>query len=240
MEAVGSAAQTRQNVRSIVATFVVASSIATSFGQEPAPAPSADSTVAASEPAIPSPDALVTVLRLLRANTEIHLRMLEPVASNTHRRGDRFKLEVAEVVELDGDIVIPAGTPAEGEVIHAAKATVTGRAGELILVVRFLNAGGQQVMLRAFSAGTGEDRADLALGLGVFGGIPALFVTGKDVVIPAGADVFAKVRSDTSLRALLGVKPAQEAPTEIAVEPDTENEPNAQDTEINNDEQREQ
>jgi hypothetical protein len=234
MQAVGSAAQSRRNIHGIVATLLLAAFPVSTFGQE-TPAPVAD----AASPSEPPPvvtDPLATVLHLLQANTEVHLRMLETVASNTHRRGDRFKLEVAEVVQLDGDVVIPAGTPAEGEVIHAAKAGMSGRAGELILAVRFLNADGQRVLLRASSAGTGENRLDLATGLGVLGGIPALFVTGKEIVIPEGADIYAKVRSDTSLHAILGVQPVQEAPAAIEVDRDTDNEPHAEATEINNDE----
>lgn len=215
MGAAGSAAQEQRSARGMVALIaVVMFSAFAAFGQE-SPAPSADPSSSPSSDAAP-------VLRLLPANTEIHLRMLESVGSATHRRGDRFKLEVADVVELDGDVIIPAGTPAQGEVIHAAKAGMSGRAGELILVVRFLNAGDQWVSLRSFSAGSGEDRYDLAAGLAVLGGIPALFVNGKNLVIPAGSDVFAKVRADTSLRAILGVEPVQEAPAAIEVEADTD------------------
>ena len=177
MGAAGSAAQEQRSTQGMAACIAVATlSAFAAFGQE-LPAPSADPSSSPSSDAPP-------VLRLLPANTEIHLRMLESVGSATHRRGDRFKLEVADVIALDGQVIIPAGTPAQGEVIHAAKAGMGGRAGELILVVRFLNAGDQWVSLRSFSAGSGEDRYDLAEGLAVLGGIPSLFVSGKDFEIP--------------------------------------------------------
>src|SRR5688572_8300007 len=114
--------------------------------------------------------------RVLASGTEVHLRLLEPVASHTHRRGDRFKLEVAELIAVDGEVIVPAGSPAIGEVIHAAKPGASGKAGELILVVRGLRAGDHQVKLRSFTAGNGENRYGLATGLGVTLGIPALFV----------------------------------------------------------------
>ena len=38
--------------------------------------------------------------RVLAAETEVHLRLLEPIASNTHKHGDRFKLEVVEPVVI--------------------------------------------------------------------------------------------------------------------------------------------
>ncbi len=147
--------------------------------------------------------------RVLAAGTQVHLRLLEPVASHTHRRGDRFKLEVAELIAVDGEVIVPAGSPAVGEVIHAAKPGASGKAGELILVVRRLQAGDHEVKLRSFTAGNGADRYALATGLGVTLGIPALFVVGKNLILPAGTDVYAKVTADTPLPSVLGTETAE-------------------------------
>jgi len=138
---------------------------------------------------------------LLRADREVHLRLLESIASNTHKHGDRFALEVIEPVTVDGAIVIPAGAKGEGEVVHAAKSGFGGRGGELILASRFVRVGDQQIKLRSFSAGSGNDRVNLALGLSyVFVGI---FVTGKEISLSANTNVFAKVAVDTSLPSFL-------------------------------------
>ena len=124
MGAAGSAAQEQRSTQGMAACIAVATlSAFAAFGQE-LPAPSADPSSSPSSDAPP-------VLRLLPANTEIHLRMLESVGSATHRRGDRFKLEVADVVALDGQVIIPAGTPAQGEVIHAASTSRRSPAGAL-------------------------------------------------------------------------------------------------------------
>jgi hypothetical protein len=139
---------------------------------------------------------------LLRAGTELRLRLLEAVASNTHRRGDRFKLQVADALRIGDVEVIPQGALGEGEVIHAAKAGMAGRAGELILTARFVQVNDTQIKLRAFSAGTGQDRYNLAAGLGVTLGLPALFVSGKNLVVPQGTDVFARVAVDVPLSSL--------------------------------------
>ena len=157
----------------------------------------------------------------LPADTEIHLRLLETVASNTHKRGDRFKLDVAEMVTVGDSLIIPAGSPAEGEVVHAAKPGMAGRAGELILAVRFLRAGDQRVKLRSFTAGTGENRLNLATGLSMSLGIPGLFVVGKNIVVPAGTDVFAKVAAATPLTSVLEMGAADVLPA-ISVELPTE------------------
>jgi len=161
---------------------------------------------------------------LLKADTEIHLRLLAPVASNTHKRGERFPLEVAEPVMVDGAIVIPAGAQGEGEVVHAAKSGFGGRAGELILVSRLLHVGDQTVKLRSFSAGNGADRVNLALGLSFV--VVGLFVNGKDIALPAGTNVFAKVATDHSLPALAPGPAPVEAPSTLPDDEETVTETN--------------
>lgn len=165
----------------------------------------------------PQPERLYT----LAAGTEVHLRLLETVASHTHKRGDRFKLEVAQPIAIDESIVVPAGSPAIGEVVHAAKPGMSGKAGELILATRALSIGEHEVKLRSFTAGNGENRLALATGLGVTLGIPALFVVGKNLVLPAGTDVYAKVTADTVLPSVLEVgtgEVSQPAITESSTE----------------------
>jgi hypothetical protein len=149
---------------------------------------------------------------LLKADTEVPLRLLAPVASNTHKRGDRFALEVARPVMVDGAIVVPAGAQGEGEVVHAAKGGFGGRAGELILVSRFVRVGDQTIKLRSFSAGNGEDRVNLAMGLSMV--MVGIFVSGKEIALPAGTNVFAKVAADQLLPATLATGPGSvDAPT---------------------------
>lgn len=153
----------------------------------------------------------VPATRVLPADTEIHLRLLEPVASNTHTHGDRFKLEVVDPVIVDGAVVIPAGAACVGEVVHGAKAGFGGRAGELILASRFVRVGDQEIKLRSFAASNGSDRVNLAMGLSfVFVG---LFVQGKNIVVPAGTDVYAKIAADSELPVTSLV--STEATTEI-------------------------
>lgn len=133
----------------------------------------------------------------LAPNTEVHLRLLVPVASNTHKHGDHFPLEVVDPVVVDGTTIIPAGAQGEGEVVHASKAGIGGRAGELILVSRFVKVGDHTIRLRSFSAGNGQDRVNLAFGVGAAVGLVAVFIQGKNIVLPAGTDVYAKVAADT-------------------------------------------
>lgn len=167
--------------------------------------------------ATPEPSASVVA-----ANTEVHLRLLEPVASNTHKHGDHFALEVVDPVLVNGNLLIPAGAQGEGEVVHAAKGGFGGKAGELILVSRFVRVGDQVVKLRSFSVGNGKDRGDLAFGLSLV--LVGLFVTGQNIVLPAGTDVFAKVAEDSLLPALSVAQPqtAESNPSSNADQHSTE------------------
>jgi hypothetical protein len=134
---------------------------------------------------------------MLAADTEVHLRLLAPVASNTHKHGDHFPLEVVDPVVVEGVTIIPAGARGEGEVVHAQKAGFGGRGGELILASRFVNVGDQTIKLHSFSAGKGNDRVNLALGLSF--AVVGIFVTGKNITLPAGTDVYAKTATDNPL-----------------------------------------
>jgi hypothetical protein len=160
-------------------------------------------------PDLPTTDlpTVATLTRLLPAETEIHLRLLEAVASNTHKHGDRFKLEVADPVIVDGQVLIPAGTACVGEVVHAAKAGFGGKAGELILASRFVRLGDREVKLRSFSASNGHDRVNLALGLSFV--LVGLFVEGNNIALPEGTDVFARIAADSELAVVPSV-PTQE------------------------------
>lgn len=179
---------------------------------------------------VASADVASSSALLLPADTEIHLQLLEPVASNSHKHGDKFALQVTSPVLVDGVVVIPSGARGEGQVVHAAKGGFGGRAGELILASRSVSVGEQTVKLRSFSAGNGQDRVNLALGLSFV--VVGMFVTGKDISLPAGTEVFAKVATDTML-----------PPTPAAASQDIDSQSLTTDlpsTEINDNEQSQQ
>jgi len=135
----------------------------------------------------------------LPSNTDIHLHITQSVASNTYKRGQHFGIETAEPVIVDGVEIIAKGVHGEGEVIHAEKASMGGRAGELILTARFLRVGDTEIKLKSFTVGVGQNRINLAAAVGMSVGLPGLFITGKNIVVPAGTDVSAKVATDVFL-----------------------------------------
>ena len=116
--------------------------------------------------------------------------------------GDTFALRLAEPIVVDGKVVLPAGIPGRGEVIHAAKAGWGGRAGELILAARYLDCGGLHIPLGHFHFGkAGEDRAETALGVGLVVPLASFLIAGGEVVISPGVRANAKVTAEVDLPA---------------------------------------
>lgn len=136
------------------------------------------------------------------AMTVIDLRILDHLNSKTSHVGDRFMIEVAQPVSIDGAIAIPAGAKGMGEVIHAARARAAGKAGELILAARYVDVQGTQIPLRSFQFGrSGKNYRDEAFAVGVIAGPLAYFIVGGEVEVPVGTLVNAKVAADASLSA---------------------------------------
>jgi len=134
----------------------------------------------------------------LPAGTEVHLQMVDDVASNTHKRGDHFNLTVVDPVIVGGREWIPAGAPAVGEVIEAHKSSGGGSPGRLILAARFVIANNSKIALRSFTAGAGQDRSRESMAVGTVIGPFGFFVTGKNMIVPKGTHVIAKVATDAS------------------------------------------
>jgi hypothetical protein len=124
---------------------------------------------------------------ILPARTPIRLTLTNPVGSKTAIPGEQFPLTVSEDIKIEGTIVIPQGTPAIGEVIHAQKAKGFGKAGELLLTIRYIDLNGMKIKMRAFQPLQGNNKSSTAMAVssipyvGVFAG----FVQGDDIQMPA-------------------------------------------------------
>jgi hypothetical protein len=133
----------------------------------------------------------------LAAATPIELEIAEPLSSKTSKIDAMFAIRVLSPVLIDGRIVIPAGTPGQGQVVHAAKATGLGKAGELILAARFIDCAGTHIALRGFRLdGAGRDHSGKLIAATAVGGvlaIPLMFVSGGQSIVPAGAHATAKL-----------------------------------------------
>lgn len=131
------------------------------------------------------------------AGTYVDFEILDPLNSKLSKPGDRFRIRTTVPLGANGAVVVPAGAPGEGEVIHAARARAAGKAGELILAARFIDHQGQRIALRSFRfAQVGESRTDQAIIVGMVAVPVVLFMAGSEVDVPVGVRGQAKLVAD--------------------------------------------
>ena len=179
-------------------SIVIASLILAAAGQTVAPA-----QTATLQPALVAPIQPVTTTNaMLRVGTEVPVRLLEELTTKGKklRVGNRFKLETSEPVVVNGVTVIPAGSPAVGEITDVINKGMWGKSGKLNARVLYVSVNGRQIRL------TGQfDDKGVAGGVGaaavsaiVF--LPAgFFMTGTSAKVPAGTVIKAFIDEDVPL-----------------------------------------
>jgi hypothetical protein len=170
-----------------------------------------------------APDAAV-----LRAGTSVPLKMAEALTTNGKKLkvGQRFQLETAEPITVNGMTVIPAGSPATGEVTEVRNKGMWGKSGRINARVLFVRANGRQIRM----SGQLDDKGTTGTA-GVVGAIAVIpvagfFVTGTSANIPLGAPVTGFIDEDVPVAFADGapkpmvvapVAPAQvEAPLKVS------------------------
>jgi hypothetical protein len=158
------------------------------------------------------------------ALTPVAIRIEQEISSSRHKPGERFAIVVAEHVKIGEVVVIPAGSPGEGEVIHAARHGAGGKAGELILAARYVRVGDIEVRLRSFALGAvGKDRSEGALATSFVAGPFAMFVKGGAIVVPAATIGVAKTALEFKLPATVSLPPEFQADDNKGEEDESEN-----------------
>jgi hypothetical protein len=158
----------------------------------------------------PSPKAAVTAeasvdmpmntqVAVLPARTPVKFALSGPVSSKTAVAGEQFKLVVVADIAQNGVVLIPKGTQAVGEVIHASKAGGLGKAGELLVTVRYIDLNGQKIKMRSFQPFQGNNQSSSVAAmssvpyLGLFAG----FIQGGNIEMPAQTLVQALIATET-------------------------------------------
>lgn len=155
---------------------------------------------------------------MLRTGLAIPMRTLVELTTlkKTLAVGQRVPLEVAEPVMLNGQTVIPAGTPGMGEITSVRNKGMWGKSGAFAGRVVFIRVNDREIrMSGAFddkgSAGGGAAVAASAL---VF--LPAgFFMTGTSAKMPIGAPVKAFLAEDVPV--VLASAPASPAPLQAVM-----------------------
>lgn len=144
----------------------------------------------------------------LAAGTAVELEIVQGVGSRTSRTGENFPIRLTRELTVDGRLVAPAGSAGLGEVVHAARSGMSGRAGELILAVRWLEVNGRRIPLRRLRYGPSQGSdASGAVGIGnvvaaaalPLASVIGLFIHGGEISIPAGTQVQAQIATAVQL-----------------------------------------
>jgi len=159
--------------------------------------PGTAASVPPDRPAAPAPSAAPDgAATALPAGMPVTIELGESLASSTHKRGDVFPIVLVEPLLLDGIERVAAGTRGTGQVVHAAPARGGGAPGELIIAARTLETPTGPLPLRGFKVGaSGDDNSGMALGVSFAAGPFAMFIRGREVVIPEGTRGIARIRA---------------------------------------------
>lgn len=179
-------------------------------------------TTGAVVPAPLQPVAVVEPIQqvsILRAGTEIPLVTREELTTKKKqlRVGQRFQMEVSAAVESGGVIVIPAGTPAIGEITEVRNKGMWGKSGYINARVVSIRIGDRNIRL----SGTFDDKGVTGTG-GVVASVALIplagfFTTGTSAFIAPGSAVKGFLDEDIAFRAVAAKPQVFEVPQPVSV-----------------------
>lgn len=144
---------------------------------------------------------------ILQDGTPVKLRLSRNVSSADAHVGESVDFETLEDVAAGGIVVIPKGSVAIASVTEAQPKRRMGRAGKLEIVLDYVRlADTEKAAVRAVkdakggSHTVGMTAGIVATGLLFFPAAPFfLFMHGKDITVPKGAEVTAYINGDVRL-----------------------------------------
>ncbi len=135
---------------------------------------------------------------MLKAGTQVELKLVSELTTNGKRLrvGDRFNLEVSEPVQLNGRVVIPAGSIAVGEITSVRNKGMWGKSGNIEGRVLYVRVNGQQIRLSGALHDKGVTGTGAVVGSVALLPIAGFFMTGTSAKLPAGSTVKAYLDED--------------------------------------------
>ncbi len=191
----------------ILSLFIAATGqVNSSSGSGPTPDKQITSPTAQERPAEPSNFTSAKGF-VLEDTTPVRLRLNRTISSADSHVGDTVDFEVMQDISVNGTLVIPKGAFAFGTVRKAQRTRKLARGGKLEIevdCVRLLDS--QKAGLRAVRGGSGGSHLGamtagiVASGLVFFPAAPFfLYMHGKDITIPKGAEVTGYINGDVKL-----------------------------------------
>lgn len=156
---------------------------------------------------------------VLRSGTPVPLKMAEALTTKGKKLkvGQRFNLEVAESVLVNGHVVIPAGSSAIGEITEVRNKGMWGKSGRINARVLYVRANGRQIRLSGALDDKGVTGTAGVVGAVAFVPVAGFFMTGTSAQIPLGAPVGAFVDEDIAFTP--SAQPAPMALPSVAATP---------------------
>ena len=138
---------------------------------------------------------------ILRTGTEVSLKLSEPLTTKGKnlRVGYHFQMEVAEAVMVNNQVVIPAGSPATGEVTEVRNKGMWGKSGHITASVLYVRVNGRQIRLNGTFDDKGVTGTAGVVAAIAFVLIAGFITTGTSANIPVGAPVKAFIGEDVPL-----------------------------------------
>ncbi len=151
---------------------------------------------------------------VLRAQTPVIFKMSEELTTKKKllRVGQRFNLEVAEPVTVNGTVVIPVGAPATGEITEVRNKGMWGKSGYIGAQLVQVRVGDRTIRLSGSFDDKGVTGTGGVVAAVAFLPIAGFFTTGTSANIPIGSQVKGFIEEDVPLN-LAAAAPAPMAVT---------------------------
>jgi hypothetical protein len=160
-----------------------------------------------------------TQTAMLRAGTSVPLRTITALTTNgkTLKVGQRFDLETTEAVSVNGQVVIPAGSRAVGEITDVRNKGMWGKSGRIGARLIYVQANDRRLRLSGSMDDKGVTGTGGVVAAAVLVPVVGFFVTGTSAEIAAGSNTTGFLEEDVpvafaSAPAPMVVQPAVAAP----------------------------
>jgi hypothetical protein len=139
---------------------------------------------------------------VLRTGTPVVLKTLHGMTTKGKHLnvGDRFSLEVAEPLLVNGRIVIPVGTNAVGEITSVRNKGMWGTSGNIEARLLYISTNDRRIRLTGTVGDKGIKAGGGAIATSAIVFLPAgFFMTGTSAVIPPGTTVHGIIDEDVPI-----------------------------------------
>lgn len=128
--------------------------------------------------------------------TQIRLVTRTELNTKQNRAGERVYLDVAEPLIYRGQVVVPIGSLAVGELARAERNGHFGKKGSLELRLRYVQTPAGPIRLTGTTVRSGKSQGVLSVGGGVLVAWPMFFIHGTSGKLPANTVVTAQLIDD--------------------------------------------